>query len=117
MRHERRPINAQPLLDFATNRQRHGPARRLALELVERLRPGTSRLLIASWLDDPEFRYDAVDVVAREGEELDRAGAKDKARSAGRARITLRFTGPKAWGVAPAVAEFPVLAKPVSKEP
>src|SRR5260370_11847477 len=51
-----RPINPQPLLDFATNRQRHAPARRLALELVERLRPGTSRLLIAGWLDDRFLR-------------------------------------------------------------
>jgi hypothetical protein len=82
MRHETRRIDPQPLQKFATNPRRHGPARRLALELVDRLRPGTSRLLIAGWLDDPEFRYDAVDLVAREGEELDRAGAKDKAMSA-----------------------------------
>src|SRR5262249_25450930 len=41
-------------------------ARRLALETVERLRPGTTRRLLAGWLDDPEFRYDAVEQLLKE---------------------------------------------------
>src|SRR6266849_5179042 len=82
MRHEGRQIDPRPLLSFAVNPRRHGPARRLALELVDRLRPGTSRALLPGWLEDPEFRYDAVDLLAGEAEELARAGAKDKAVSA-----------------------------------
>jgi hypothetical protein len=37
--------------------------------------------------------------------------------AAGKARLTLSFTGPKDWGVAPAVVEIPVVAKPAPKTP
>ena len=36
--------------------------------------------------------------------------------AAGKARLTLSFSGPKEWGVAPAVVEIPV-GNPVSKTP
>jgi hypothetical protein len=35
---------------------------------------------------------------------------------AGKVRLTLLFTGPKEWGVAPAVLEIP-LGNPASKKP
>src|SRR5713226_10395831 len=35
LQHKEKPVDPQPLLNFATNPRRHGPARRLALELVE----------------------------------------------------------------------------------
>jgi hypothetical protein len=43
-------------------------------------------------------------------------GAPDEA-AAGKARLTLVFTGPKEWRVAPATVEIPVLAKAGSKIP
>src|SRR4051794_23864125 len=50
-------LDADALLAFAKDPKRRGRARRLALEVVERLRPGTSERLLAGWLDDPEFRF------------------------------------------------------------
>src|SRR5262249_60720380 len=56
-----RPIAAASLRASARDGRRRGRARRLALEVVERLRPGTRQRLLPGWLDDPEFRYDAVE--------------------------------------------------------
>ena len=53
-------IDRKSLLLFVHDAKKQGRARRLALEVVERLQPGTSEKLHAAWLDDPEFRYDAV---------------------------------------------------------
>lgn len=55
---KRIPVAA--LLAFARDPKRQGRARRLALDVVEELRPGTRDRLVQGWLDDPEFRYDAV---------------------------------------------------------
>src|SRR4051812_23488292 len=54
-------IDADALLAFARDGKRQGRARRLALDLVEQLRPGTRRKLLGGWLDDPEFRHEAID--------------------------------------------------------
>src|SRR5262249_13656902 len=54
-------LDADALLAFAKDPKRRGRARRLGLEVVERLRPGTSERLLAGGLDDPEFRYDAIE--------------------------------------------------------
>jgi hypothetical protein len=54
-------IDADALLAFARDAKRHGRARRLALGVVEKLRPGTTRKILAGGLDDPEFRHDAVE--------------------------------------------------------
>src|SRR5207245_7881198 len=54
-------LDADALLAFAKDQKRRGRARRLALEVVEQLRSGTSERLLAGWLDDPEFRYDAIE--------------------------------------------------------
>jgi hypothetical protein len=58
-----RRIDAAALLRFAQNSKRQGRARRLALDLVERLCPGTRAGLLRGWTDDPEFRSDAIDQV------------------------------------------------------
>src|SRR5437870_673394 len=56
-------IDVDALLVFIRDGKRQGRARRLALDLVERLRPGTRRKLLDGWLDDPEFRHDAIEQV------------------------------------------------------
>jgi hypothetical protein len=54
-------IDTDALLRFARDPKRQGRARRLALDVVERLRPGTRTGLLRGWTDDPEFRYDAIE--------------------------------------------------------
>ncbi len=56
-------IPADALLAFARDPRRQGRARRLALDVVESLRPGTRAGLLGGWLEDPEFRFDAIDQV------------------------------------------------------
>ncbi len=72
-------IDADELLAFARDSKRAGRARRLALEVVERLRPGTSKELFRGWLEDPEFRYEAVDLQLEQARALRKQGAKEKA--------------------------------------
>jgi hypothetical protein len=55
-----RGIDADALLSFVRDPKRQGRARRLALDLVETLRPGTRTGLLRGWTEDPEFRYDAI---------------------------------------------------------
>ncbi len=53
---------------------RQGRAR-LALDLVEELRPGTRSGLLRGWTDDPEFRHDAIEQkleLGRDGKEASR---------------------------------------------
>lgn len=54
-------IDTDALLRFARNPKRQGRARRLALDVVERFRPGTRAGLLRGWVDDPEFRHDAIE--------------------------------------------------------
>ncbi|HEY7309825.1 MAG TPA: hypothetical protein VH643_10745 [Gemmataceae bacterium] len=54
-------IDADALLRFARNPKRQGRARRLALDVVEELRPNTRPGLLRGWTDDPEFRHDAIE--------------------------------------------------------
>jgi hypothetical protein len=81
-------LDAAPLLAFATDATRQGRARRLALDLVEELRPGTRAALVAAWLEDPEFRYDAVALALDRARTLDKAGKKDEAREVFRQAFT-----------------------------
>jgi hypothetical protein len=53
-------LDADALLRFVKESKRQGRARRLALEVVEGLRPGTRKELLRDWVDDPEFRHDAI---------------------------------------------------------
>jgi hypothetical protein len=55
-------VDPAPLLRFAAERSRQGRARRLALDLAERLRPGIREQVLSRSLDDPEFRYDAIEL-------------------------------------------------------
>src|SRR5207248_5154507 len=54
-------IDADALLRFARDPKRQGRARRLALDVVEGVRPGTRVGLLRGWMEDPEFRHDAID--------------------------------------------------------
>lgn len=53
-------IDSAKVLAFVTNPKNDGRARRLALDVIEQLKPGTTATLLPDWLDDPEFRYEAV---------------------------------------------------------
>ena len=66
-------IDADKLLAFAKDARRRGRARRLALEVIDRIRPGAADALSRGWLDDPEFRFDAVALGLREAD-----AAKDR---------------------------------------
>lgn len=56
-------IDAGKVQAFVKDSTRQGRARRYALELLDRLTPGTSAKLYPGWLDDPEFRYEAIALV------------------------------------------------------
>ncbi|HJT77355.1 MAG TPA: hypothetical protein VJ739_09165, partial [Gemmataceae bacterium] len=72
-------IDADALLAFVRDAKHQGRARRLALDLAERLQPGTRDRLIPGWLDDPEFRYEAVAALVGEGDARTKAGDKGRA--------------------------------------
>jgi hypothetical protein len=72
-------LDADGLLAFVRDAKRQGRARRLALEVVDRLRPGISDRLIPGWLGDPEFGADAVDVLIKDADALQKSGAKEPA--------------------------------------
>ncbi len=72
-------INVDGLLAFARDPRRSGRARRLALDVVEQHRPGTRDRLLAGWLDDPEFRYDAVALVLKQADAQARDRKKEQA--------------------------------------
>jgi hypothetical protein len=78
-------IDVAVLLAFAKDAKRQGRARRLALDTVERLRPGTTAGLLSGWLEDPEFRFEAVAALLDKAKKL--AAGNDKAGA------TLAFTG------------------------
>lgn len=75
-------LDVAGLLKFAKDSKRQGRARRLALELVEQHRPGTSVKLFGDWLEDPEFRGEAVDLVLAKAGALLKAGDKKVAAEA-----------------------------------
>lgn len=72
-------LDVDALLTFARNPKHQGRARRLALEVADQFRPGSSANLIPRWLDDPEFGYDAVALLEKEADALEKAGEKEKA--------------------------------------
>jgi hypothetical protein len=72
-------IPVEELLQFAKDAKRQGRARRLALGVVEQLRPGVSEQLFATGLSDPEFRVEAVDLTMRQAAAALKAGDRDKA--------------------------------------
>jgi hypothetical protein len=103
-------IETDRLLAFARDPKHQGRARRLALETVEKLRPGTRKQLLAGWLDDPEFRYDAIQERLAEldrGKELPRGMVLDTLQTLFAASRDL----PQAQAVA---ARLRALGQPVS---
>jgi hypothetical protein len=54
----------------------------LALDLVDRLRPGTSAALYRGWLEDREFRFEAVALALEEAKKLRKEVKKDAALQA-----------------------------------
>ena len=48
---------------------------------VERIRPGTSAKLIPHWMEDPEFRYEAVDFALNQADGLAKMGQQESATS------------------------------------
>src|SRR5262249_12242741 len=80
-------LDAGALLAFARDTKRHPRARRLALETVERLRPGTRASLLRTALHAPAFRHDAVEQPVGEAER-DRKLPKGKAIAALRKAFT-----------------------------
>lgn len=59
-------LDVDALHKYAEDPQRPGRARRLALDVIEPIRPGTRAKLLTGWLDDREFRVDAIgDLIAR----------------------------------------------------
>jgi len=67
------------LKTYITNPKRQGRVRRLVLDLVERLEPGTIAALVPKMLDDPEFRDEAVTAALSRG---DRAKQADRTAEA-----------------------------------
>jgi hypothetical protein len=78
-RHGTAKVDVEGLLAFARDGRRQGRARRVALDIVERQRPGTLAKLLPGWLDDPEFRPDAIDLVLDDARKALKAGNKEKA--------------------------------------
>ncbi len=70
-------LDVDALLKAVQDTRRSGRVRRLALEVVEELRPGTSARLTAGWLNDPEFRYEAVAALLEKADALAKNGSKE----------------------------------------
>lgn len=66
--------------DYVRDAKRSGRPRRLGLALLERLDPAIREQLMSSWLDDPEFRRDAVDAVLKQGDVAKSKQSVDAAR-------------------------------------
>ncbi len=65
---------------YVQEAKHQGRARRLALTLLDRIEPEFGSKLIPTFLDDPEFRDDAVKAVLAEGDTARDAGRKEEAR-------------------------------------
>jgi hypothetical protein len=62
---ESKNVDVDALLKFAAERKHQGRARRLALDTAEELRPGCRDKLLAGAIDDPEFRFDAIELAMK----------------------------------------------------
>jgi hypothetical protein len=96
------------LADFVKNPNNHGRARRYALEVLETVKPGWRDSLMSGWLDDPEFRYEAVAQVLDKARKASNAVnlfrlAFDKSRDVQQARDAA--AGLEAGGIKVSVAE------------
>jgi len=71
---ESKSIDTTKLRAFIHDPAKNGRARRFALDHVERLQPGTREKLFVDWLDDPEFRLEAVGLVLDKAKNSSKAG-------------------------------------------
>ncbi len=62
------PLPRRAMEEYVRDARRSGRARRLGLALLERIDPTIRAQLMPDWLDDPEFRRDAVDDLLRLGD-------------------------------------------------
>jgi hypothetical protein len=69
-------IDVDVFQKYAEDPKRPGRARRLTLDLVEQLRPGTRDKLLLNWLDDGEFRFDAIAELIKKADKLPASDAK-----------------------------------------
>ncbi|MCE9534454.1 MAG: hypothetical protein K8T89_25535 [Planctomycetes bacterium] len=69
-------IDIVVLQKYIDDTTKSGRARRLALDLLESLKPGTRDTLVAGWINDPEFRFDAVAEIVKKAEKLPAEQAK-----------------------------------------
>lgn len=69
------------LRDYVSDPSHQARARRLALGLLDRLEPDFRNRLVPQWLDDPEFRRDAVQAALEAGDAAQAAGDQDTART------------------------------------
>jgi hypothetical protein len=67
-------IEPAKVLAFVQDPGKQGRARRLGLGLLDRLTPGTSAKLYPDWLDDPEFRHEAIALVLEKASKEAKAG-------------------------------------------
>jgi hypothetical protein len=58
-------VDVDALRKFAVERKHQGRARRLALDTAEELRPGSRDKLLRDAIDDPEFRFDAIELAIK----------------------------------------------------
>jgi hypothetical protein len=107
-------IDSAKVLAFVKDATKQGRARRFALDLLDRLTPGTSAKLYPDWLDDPEFRFEAIGLVLEKAQRAAQAGnsliavnlyrqAFDKSRDILQARQAA--VGLKESGITVSVAE------------
>jgi hypothetical protein len=68
------------LREYVNDTRRQGRARRLVLELLDRLDPQFSTAWVPTRLDDPDFRDDAVAAVLAAGQAAQDSGSADAAR-------------------------------------
>ncbi|MBY0457901.1 MAG: hypothetical protein K2V38_11225 [Gemmataceae bacterium] len=78
---EKKPIPTDELSAFVNDKTKPGRSRRLALEAVEKVAPGTTTKVIDAGLNDPEFGADAVAV------RMGKAAAVEKADPAAAAKL------------------------------
>jgi hypothetical protein len=100
-------IDADALLRFSRDPRRQGRARRLALDLVERLRPGTREGLLRGWTGDPEFRHDAIELALADLDR-DRAASRDRRVAALRRLFAATRDLPQSQAVAARLAALGV---------
>jgi hypothetical protein len=66
---------------YVKDSKHSGRARRLGLSMLERIDPDIRAQLLPAWLDDPEFRRDAVEYAIAQGDRLQADKQTDHARS------------------------------------